>query len=122
MDSEKLWIEMIHRMSRTEQAVNIRKLAKELNISPQEIQRLIHSHEAEQRDYGSHWICRLGKVQLIVDRLDLFTQLNLIEPEMADENQMRIDAILTTLFRKKIMCESKTSQRNCMSAARRSTG
>uniref|UniRef100_UPI00248EC71B BglG family transcription antiterminator n=1 Tax=Holdemania filiformis TaxID=61171 RepID=UPI00248EC71B len=101
MDSEKLWIEMIHRMSRTEQAVNIRKLAKELNISPQEIQRLIHSHEAEQRDYGFHWICRLGKVQLIVDRLDLFTQLNLIEPEMADENQMRIDAILTTLIQKK---------------------
>ena len=28
METEKLWIEMIHRMSRTEQAVNIRKLAK----------------------------------------------------------------------------------------------
>lgn len=100
METEKLWIEMIHRMSRTEQAVNIRKLAKELNISPQEIQRLIHSHEAEQREYGFHWVCRLGKIQLIVDRLDLFTQLNLTETETEDENQLRIDAILTTLIQK----------------------
>lgn len=100
MKKEKLWVEMIHQLSRTEKAVAVRTLAKSLKVSIQEIQQLIHSHEETEREYGFHVIQTFGKVQLVVDQLDLFTQMNFVETEAEDENQARIDFILTALIQK----------------------
>lgn len=100
MEKEQLWVEMIHQLSRTEKAVAVRTLAKTLNLSIREVQQLIHSHEETERNYGFHLIHTLGKVQLVVDQLGLFTQLNLVETEAENENQARIDFILTALIQK----------------------
>ena len=100
MKKGKLWVEMIHQLSRTEKAVAVRTLAKSLKVSIQEIQQLIHSHEETEREYGFHVIQTFGKVQLVVDQLDLFTQMNFVETEAEDENQARIDFILTALIQK----------------------
>lgn len=99
MTSESLWEELIHLVSGADRAFSLRLLAKQLDSDPDTIQKVIATHQNEARQAGFHLTQRLGRVQLVVDNRELFSQRRL-SAAAEDENQQRIDEILTILVEK----------------------